>query len=39
MEAMILVDTTNAFNQLNRQVTVLNCDKICGVMAHILINT
>ena len=36
---MILVDATNAFNQLNRQVTLLNCDKICPAMAHILINT
>ena len=39
MEAMILVDATNAFNRLNRQVTLLNCDKICPAMAHILINT
>ena len=38
-EAMILVDATNAFNRLNRQVTLLNCDKICPAMAHILINT
>ena len=38
-EAMILVDTTNAFNLLNRQVTLLNCDKICLAIAHIIINT
>ena len=37
--AMILVDATNAFNQLNRQVALLNCDKIWPAMAHILINT
>ena len=39
MEAMILVDASNAFNRLNRQVTLLNCDKICPDMAHIFINT
>ena len=38
-EAMILVDITNPFNLLNRQVTLLNCDKICPAMAHIIINT
>ena len=38
-EAMILVDATNAFNPLNIRVTLLNCDKICLGMAHILINT
>ena len=38
-EAIILVDASNAFNRLNRQVTLLNCDKICLNMAHILINT
>ena len=35
-EAMILVDATNAFKLLNRQV---NCDKICPAMAYIIINT
>ncbi len=39
MEAMILVDATNAFNQLNRQVTLLNCNVICPAMTCILINT
>ena len=38
-EAVILVDATNAFNRLNRQVTLLNCNKICPAKAHILINT
>ena len=38
-EGMILVDATNAFNTLNRQVTLLNCDKICPAMSCILINT
>ena len=39
VEALILVDATNAFNQLNRKVTLLNCDKICPAMTHILTNT
>ena len=38
-EAMILVDATNAFNQLNRQVTLINCEAICPAMSHVLINT
>ena len=38
-EAMLLVDAANAFNQLNRQVTLLNTDKVCPAMAHIFINT
>ena len=38
-EAMILVDATNAFNQLNRKVMLVNCEAICPAMSHILINT
>ena len=39
IEAMILVDATNAFNRLNRQVTLVNCGTICPAMSHILVNT
>ena len=38
-EAMILVDATNAFNSLNWQVTLMNCEAICPAMSPILINT
>ena len=38
-EAIILVDASNAFNCLNRQVTLLNCETICHDLSHILINT
>ena len=38
-EAMILVDATNVFNHLNRQVTLVNCGTICPAMSHILVNT
>ena len=38
-EAMILVDASNAFNCLNRQVTLLNCESICPALTHILTNT
>ena len=37
-EAVILVDATNAFNRLNRQVTLLNCQAICPSMSPILTN-
>ena len=37
--AVILVDASNAFNRLNRQVTLLNCDSICPSLSPILINT
>ena len=38
-EAMILVDASNVFNCLNRQVTLLNCGIVCPALSHILINT
>ena len=38
-EAMMFVDATNAFNSLNRQVTLLNSQVICPPLAPILINT
>ena len=38
-EAMILVDASNAFNCLNRQVTLRNCGMVCPALSHILINT
>ena len=38
-EAMILVDASNAFNCLNRQVTLSNCEMVCPALSHILINT
>ena len=38
-EAMILVDATNAFNRLNRQVALVNCEVICPAMSAILTNT
>ncbi len=38
-EAIIMVDASNAFNCLNRQATLLNCDTICPSLTHILINT
>ena len=38
-EAIILVDASNAFNCLNRQVTLLNCETIYHALSHILINT
>ena len=38
-EPMILVDASNAFNCLNRQVTLLNCGTVCPALTHILTNT
>lgn len=38
-EAMILLDASNAFNCLNRQVTLLDCGTVCPALSHILINT
>ena len=39
VDAVLLVDTSNAFNELNRQVTLCNVEAICPVLAPILINT
>ena len=36
---MILVDASNAFNCLNRQVKLLNRGTVCPALSHILINT
>lgn len=38
-EAVIFVDAANAFNRLNRQVTLRNTQVICPALAPILINT
>ena len=38
-EAMIFVDTSNAFNNLNRQATLLNVTATCPSLAPVLINT
>ena len=38
-EALILVDASNAFNCLNRQVTLLNCRTVCPALSYILVNT
>ena len=38
-EAMILVDASNAFNRLNRQVTLFNCEAVCPSLSHILTDT
>ena len=38
-EAVILLDATNAFNMLNRQITLLNCQAICSSMSPFLTNT
>ena len=38
-EAAILIDATNAFNSLNRQVALHNIRRLCPPLATILINT
>ena len=37
-DAVILVDASNAFNNINRQVTLLNILNLCPVIATVLIN-
>ena len=36
---VLLVDATNGFNSLNRQLTLCNIQHICQTLANILINT
>ncbi len=38
-EAVLLVDTSNAFNSLNRQAALHNIQRLCPPLATILINT
>jgi hypothetical protein len=38
-EAAFLVDASNAFNSLNRQVALYNARHLCLSLANILINT
>lgn len=38
-EGVILVDATNAFNCLNRQVALLNVKNLCPALSKVLINT
>ena len=38
-EAVLMVDATNAFNSLNRQVALQNIRRLCPPLATILINT
>ena len=38
-EAVLLVDTSNAFNSLNRQVVLHNIRRLCPLLATTLINT
>lgn len=38
-EGMIFVDASKAFNQLNREATIINCQSICPALAPVLINT
>ena len=39
VEAVLLVDATNAFNSINRQTALRNIQHICPVISTILINT
>ena len=36
---MIFVDASNAFNQLNRETTLFNCQSVCPALAPTIINT
>ena len=38
-EGVLLVDASNAFNALNRRLTLLNSQVVCPPMARLLINT
>ena len=38
-EAALLVDASNAFNNLNRQLALANISTLCPAFSHILINT
>ena len=38
-EAVLLVDASNAFNSLNRQVALYNLQYLCPSLATILLNT
>ena len=38
-EGILLVDASNAFNNLNRRATLMNVQKTCPAFANILINT
>ena len=38
-EAMLFVDASNAFNQLNQKVTLLNSRSVCPALAPTIINT
>ena len=38
-EGMIFVDASNAFNQLNREATIINCQSFCPALAPVLITT
>ena len=38
-EAVLLIDASNVFNSLNRQVALINMQHLCPSIANILINT